>query len=54
MKPLNLNATLLSLMMLIFTVSCNDDIKEPTLPQNIVPQKFTVDIPPSLTSTASN
>lgn len=53
MSTTKFNTVMLSLLLLI-SVSCSDNIEEPAPQTKILPEKFTVAIPPSLTSAATN
>lgn len=54
MKSSNLNTLLAALLFLMLTVSCDDELEQTSSGESIIPQKFTVDVPESITTSPSS
>lgn len=54
MKTLNLNTLLIASSFFLLTMACDDALEQTSSGENIVPAKFKVDVPESLTKTPAN
>lgn len=54
MKLIKINIPLITMLILLISTSCDDNIEEPVSNEKILPEKFTVDVPTALISSASN